>query len=495
MPIVTVVGAASAVLAVSLDGTTNLQLAQQFAAVVNGAAAGGTLFATNLGGSVPPVPRGDLGEAVVLSAGSIETLPAGYATATDVAAGPTTISASADTSPISVLAGTGGLTFNAGPGHVSFVVGGGSNVFNGYVAPTGPTAPGPGPSGSTDNLVSTGDGYDTISTGTANTDVLTGAGASVVTLGDGFNHVVSYGRDLIRGGQDHSFPGFSDASDVLLAGDGATVIGGSQPLTVRASAGGATPGGGGLLVTLGSGGGTIEGGHGSTLNLAGNAIANPGGNDTVNVGGATATVSGFDSSAFTSDGLLVNGPTAGGSLQFTGGNGTATVAGAKVAVTITGGQADDVTFTGHADGNMFAVFDGFQGNIARLDSSAGTGSNRFVSGIILRGTSAPAVQPANTILGGTGADLFVIRDAASSLTGGVGGTNTFDFRASLTGGLVDTISDFKDADRLAISGYTANGSAVLASTTVAGGSTTIILSDQTRIILQNYTGLTQGNFS
>ncbi len=497
MPSVTVFGADNTVLTVLLDASANLQVAQQFAAAINGAAASGTLRAANLdsGTAVFPVPPGDLGEGVVLHAGSSVALPTCYTVATDVADGPTTISAGAGTAPISVLASTGGLTFNAGPAQVTFLAGGGANVFNGTVSPTGPSAPPPGPSGSSDTVIHTGDGNDTISTGTANSDVFAGLGANVITLGDGLNHVTSLGRDLITGGQDHPEPGFFDASVISLEGDGATVIGGSQPLEVLAFYGGDSPGGSGLLVTLGSGGGTISGGYDSTYNLAGRVLALPGGNDTVNVGGATATVSGSNSPIVSGDGLLVRGPTAGGSLQFNPGNGTATVAGADVAVTITGGQADDVTFTGAASGNMFVVFDGFEGNIARLDASASTGDNTFVTGAILRGPYAPPVQNPGTVLGGTGADLFVIRSAASSLTGGAGGANTYDFRASLTGGLTDVISDFKSSDRLAISGYATNGSAVLSSATVAGGSTTITLSDQTRIVLQNFTGLGAANFS
>ena len=89
----------------------------------------------------------------------------------------------------------------------------------------------------------------------------------------------------------------------------------------------------------------------------------------------------------------------------------------------------------------------------------------------------------------------MIGSAASSLTGGAVGANTDQFQASLTGGLTDTVSDFKPADRLAISGYATNGSAVLADATVSGGSTTITLSDHTRIVLQNFTSLTPGSFS
>ncbi len=497
MPSVTIVGANNTVLTVSLDGTTNLALAQQFAAVVNTASANATLRAVTLDGDVAPspVPSGELGEGIVLHAGSSVALPTCYTFATDVADGPTTISAGSGDAPLTVLAGVGGLTFNAGPAQVTFLAGGGANVFNGYVSPTGPSAPSPGPSGSSDTVIYAGGGNDTISTGTANSDVFAGGGANIVTLGSGLNHVTSFGRDLILGGEDHPEPGFFDASDINLQGDGTTVIGGSQPLDVGAAYGGATPGGGGLSITLGSGGGTISGGHDSTYNLAGTAFVIGGGNDTVNVATAAATVQAEATAAGTAGPTFVNGPTGAGTLEFIGGSGGSTVAGAAVAVTVAGAYGGDVTFTGAAGGNQLRVYNGFDGNAAVLDASAATGANTFVTGTFITGAFAPYVQPPSTILGGTGADLFVIGSAAASLTGGAVGANTFEFQASLTGGLTDTISDFKAADRLSISGYAANGSAVLADATVSGGSTTITLSDQTRIVLQNFTSLTPGSFS
>ena len=482
MPAVTVTGANNAVLTVSLDGTTNFALAQQFATLVNNAAASGILSASVLTATgVAPVPAGFLGEAQVTSSLSNLAWPGVDSVMLDVAAGATTISAQAVATPVSLLAGSGGVTFNAGPGLTTLIAGGGSNTFNGYVAPGGITTL-PGAGSSTLNMVATGAGNDTITTGTGNFDIDPGAGSNVVVLGTGINYVNSLGQDLIMGGPAHTTAGVPDASTIYLSGTGATVVGGTGLLDILASNGITSPGGGMDSITLGSGGGTITGIAHSTLNLAGIASVAAGGSDTISVGAATATVQG-DTTAGGAGPTLVNGPTGTGSLMFIGGTAGSTVAGGAVAVTVAGALGGSVTFTGAASGNLFMV-SGAAGSASLIDASAATGASTFVTG-----------SAAATVLGGSGADLFMIGGAASSLTGGAGGVNTFEFQATATGGATDVITDFKATDKLSISGYTLNGAAVLPGASVAGGSTTITLSDQTKIVLQNFATLTGGNFS
>ena len=386
---VTVFGANHAVLTVSMDGTTNLQLAQQFATLVNNAAAAGTLAASVLSdvAAVLPVPTGFLGEAEIDAPSLNLAWPAGENAIVDVATGPTTISAALVTAPISILSASGGTTFFAGASQTMFIAGGGNNSFTGFNAPAGLTTL-PGTGSSTLNMVATGGGNDTISTGTGNFDVDPGTGRNVVTLGTGTNYVNSLGQDLITGGAAHTTAGAPDIGTIYLSGTGATVQGGTGALAILASNGITSPGGGLDVVTLGSGGGSITGVLNSTFNLAGNASVTGAGNDTINMGSASATV-----------------------------------------------------------------------------------------------------------LGGIGSNLFVIGSVASSLTGGAAGANTYEFQVTATGGATDVIGDFKAADRLSISGYTLNGSAVLANASVSGGSTTITLSDQTKIVLQNFASLTGGNFS
>ena len=488
MSSLTVTGANNAVLTVSLDGTTNFQLAQQFAALVNAAAAG-TLSASILSDAagIAPVPPGFLGEAEVTAPLSNLAWPLGDAAMLDVAAGATTISAALVTAPVSILAASGGTTFDAGAGQTTFIAGGGNNAYNGYVAPGGTTTL-PGAGSATLDMVATGSGNDTITTGTGNFDIDPGTGRNVVVLGTGINYVNSLGQDLIMGGPAHQTAGVPDASTIYLSGTGATVVGGSGLLDIAASNGITSPGGGLDTITLGSGGGSIAGVVHSTFNLAGTASVTAGGSDTINVGGATATVR-ADTAAGGAGPTLVNGPTGAGSLMFVGGTAGSTITGGAVAVTVAGALGGSVTFTGAASGNMFMVSSGTGANAATLDATAATGANTFVTG------SGPAAQPASTVLGGSGADLFMIGSAASSLTGGAGGANTYEFVATSTGGATDVIADFKATDKLSISGYTLNGASVLPGASVSGGTTTITLSDQTKIVLQNFATLTGGNFT
>ncbi|MGI3779121.1 MAG: hypothetical protein ACRYGC_17665, partial [Janthinobacterium lividum] len=147
--------------------------------------------------------------------------------------------------------------------------------------------------------------------------------------------------------------------------------------------------------------------------------------------------------------------------------------------TLFGADGGTMTLSG-SGANLVGV-----GTGARVDAGMATGSNVFFGG-----------SAANTVLGGTGADVFVLGKGATSLTGGTGAANVFDFVASATGGATDVISDFKATDKLSLSGYTANTAAdVLKAATVSGGSTTVTLSDQTKIVFQNYAQLNSGNFS
>ena len=447
MTAVTVTGANNQILTVQMNGVTNFTVAQQFASIINQAAGAGTLTAFNVTSTsvAPAVPMGNTSEAVILSASAQVAMPAGYTFLTDVATTPTTISGATATAGFEgVLSGTGGVTFNAGTTAGIFAAGGGANVFNGT---TGSFS------------VYTGDGNDTITTGAGSDFVDAGTGANVITLGAGMSYVSSTSNDLITGG--------SGLSTVGASGHGATINGGTGAILINST-------GAADIVTLGAGGGSVFGGTNSTYNLVGNAmVIGDDGSNTVNAGGATAYVSAG------SGNVLVHGGS--GALTFLGGAGNSTVTGGSAPVTLFGANGGSVTFTGTAAGNMLTVIDS-----GKIDASGSTGGSDTLFGGL----------GANTILGGTGGDLFVVRSGVSSLTGGANGVNTYDFVASNTGGATDVISDFKSADKISVSGYTANTpGAVLQTATVSGGSTTITLSDQTKIVFQNYTNLGAGNFS
>jgi len=453
MASVTVTGANNHILTVQLNGVTNFTVAQQFAAIINDAAAGSTLTAYDAGpgAAAPALAHSNLGEAVVLTAQPDVHMPDGYIFLTDVAATATTVTG-ASNGFNGVLSGTQGVTLDAGTANGLFVAGGGANTFNGAA-----TAGANGGVGS--YFVATGDGRDTINAGVGNDTVDAGAGANVVNLGSGASVVLSESNDQINAG--------SGTALVFLEGSHATVAGSTGSLMVAAS-------GAYEQVSLGAGGGTIFGGTQSTYNLAGSAaVIGSDGVNTINVNQAAATV-------FAGTGNdMVFGPTGSGALTFIGGAGSSTVVGGSAAVTLFGADGGTTTLTG-TGANLVGV-----GTGAKVDASMATGSNVFFGG-----------GAASTILGGSGADVFVVGAGATSLTGGAGAANMFDFVASVTAGATDVISDFKASDRLAISGYKAGAAAdVLRSATVSGGSTTVTLSDQTKIVFQNYTNLNAGNFS
>lgn len=476
MTTVTVTGADNTVLTVQMNGVTNYQVAQQFAAVINGAAGSGTLSAFNVasGTSFPPVPAGNVGEAVILSASSPVTIPGGYSFLTDVASTATTVTGGASVAD-SILAGTGGVTFNAGAASGLFVAGGGANVFNGLSV-----AGANGGMGS--YAVTTGNGNDTINTGVGNDTVDAGAGANVINLGAGASVVTSIGADSITGG--------SGAGTVTLKGTGATVQSGTGALTVNDQ-------GSGNFVTIGSfveaqrvpnSNSTIFGGTNGTYSLQGTtntSVVGGGGSNTIDLADSTATVyagSGNDTvQIFGTSPELGHPSTDLSQLTFVGSAGHSLVIGNYIPVTLTGADGGSVQFSDQFGGSLLSV-----GTGAEIDARGSQGGDTFFGG-----------SGANTILGGLGADTFVLGSGATSITGESATVGKlYDFIASNTGGATDVITDFKVSDKIGVSGYTANAAADLLKTaTVSGGSTTITLSDQTKITLQNYTTLTSGNFS
>ena len=132
MSTVTVTGANNTILTVQLNGITNFQVAQQFAAIINSAATAGTLSAYNVadGAGAPALPSGDISEAVVLGAQPPVAIPNGTIFLTDIASAPTTVTGAASGFN-GVLSGLGGVTLDAGTANGIFVAGGGANTFNG----------------------------------------------------------------------------------------------------------------------------------------------------------------------------------------------------------------------------------------------------------------------------------------------------------------------------------------------------------------------------
>jgi Ca2+-binding RTX toxin-like protein len=108
-----------------------------------------------------------------------------------------------------------------------------------------------------------------------------------------------------------------------------------------------------------------------------------------------------------------------------------------------------------------------------LNASGTSGGDELAGGTDASG--------ADLIVGGSGNDTMFAGAGADYFAGG-GGANTFSFVASLTHGGADVIADFTANDQVFLVGYGAGeAAAVLGAAVSSGSSTTITLSDNTRI--------------
>ncbi len=212
MAVVTVVGASGTHVAVSINGAAALSLAKTYAAVVNGEASSGTLFAQNVspGFTSATVPSGSVGEAVINSAGFYSI--SGFSNITDAAQGPVALVEAGVASSVSILAGTGGTILVGGSGGGEFVAGGGNNLFTSL------------PTNSGNYTLAFGNGSDTIFALSGNDVITNGTGHSSMLLGSGNNLVTSNGSDTILAG--------TGRDTITLNGSGSTVLGSTTGLLV-----------------------------------------------------------------------------------------------------------------------------------------------------------------------------------------------------------------------------------------------------------------------
>ncbi len=437
MAVVTVTGASGAVLPVTVNGAAAFSLAQFYAASINGLAATGKLFGSNLAaGSTPaPVPGGQTGEGVISAAGTYN-FPDGYSYVTNAAAAPVTISEGLTSSSTSVLASTGGTTLFGGAGGGLFIAGGGSNLFDG--------------AGAGNYSIATGNGNDSIYGGAGNDLIQDGTGLNQVATGSGNDTVFSQGTDQVSVG--------SGSNIVALTGSGSTVFGGSGALLLVDA--------GKNNVFFGSSGSTLlfDGSSGSYY-LAGNSTVIGGSSDTIAASGNTTVFGGVNTSAFE------NGT---GSLAFIArSNASATVGGGGQAASVFGATGADITYLS-ASGVSYLMAN--TGN-ETLDGGLSTGSLALFGG----GGNA-------SLTGGSGADTLAAGSGNNTLAGGNGSANLFMFSNGKAGGNA-TISDFGSAagNLVGLFGYGANevqSALASASSTNTGGSI-IKLSDNTTITFSN----------
>jgi hypothetical protein len=195
---------------------------------------------------------------------------------------------------------------------------------------------------------------------------------------------------------------------------------------------------------------------------------------------------------------------------FTGGAGAATVIGGQGALTATLGSGGGEMFGGTGAANTLSVATGSTGNAALVGTGsgdvltdAGKGEDFLVAGAgaeTLNASKSTGVldaffggSGADYMIGGAGQSYFVAGSGNETLTGG-SGLSEFVFIPGSTS-RVDTITNFNSGDIIALFGYGGSGAGVNAvhNASVANGSTTLTLSDNTQIILQGFTSLSQGN--
>jgi Ca2+-binding RTX toxin-like protein len=146
--------------------------------------------------------------------------------------------------------------------------------------------------------------------------------------------------------------------------------------------------------------------------------------------------------------------------------------------TTKGGEGNSIEYINTTTGGLFHEAGG--GN-ETIDASLSRGPVTLFGGSL----DSPHNQ---LLIGGAGNDIITAGTSAETLVGG-GGANQFFFTKGEGGpGSVNVISDFSAIDVAYLADYGPNeAAAALAGATTAGGSTTITLSDNTKI---TFTGVT-----
>ena len=284
-----------------------------------------------------------------------------------------------------------------------------------------------------------GGGSFTFTTGTGNDIIVAQSGFNTVNAGGGTNAIFTGNAlDVIN----------SQGNDVING------VGGRAGLTDTVNGGGA-----GTTTFIGEGAKNLvyNGGAGSTTILGGS------GSDTINLA---------------SGGDLVQGGSAGNNQISTGFTGNSVI--------FAGGNGDVLTANGMGTNVLVAA-----GGNETLTGAGATGSNIFYTG-----------SGRDLITGGSGNDTIFAGSGSSTIDGGAG-ADLIAISASRAGGTV-ILNGFRpgtDNDRITLQGYGSNEVANDLSRAVVTqpsgstvGSTTITLSDNTRITFNGVTNLNSSNF-
>jgi phospholipase/lecithinase/hemolysin len=258
-----------------------------------------------------------------------------------------------------------------------------------------------------------------------------------------------------------TYAAVSGAETVYAGTGGSLLFGGGASLDIFGAAGAST-------IIGGTGGNTVAGGGGNQLIFASSGLSYTGG------AGAATVIGG--------SGPLNANLGAGGGLAFGSPNGGNTLTtGSGSAILVGGGSGDELSATGAGNDTLIAA-----GGAETLNGTAGSGSNVFFGG-----------SGADCIVGGTGGTVILAGSGNETLTGG-SASNAYLFTAIAGTTRTDLITNFNPAtSAIGLFGYgsePAADAAALASATVAGGSTTVTLTDGTHIVFAGAPTLHSYNF-
>jgi hypothetical protein len=432
----------------TFSNTFNNALAKSIADALANAANQGDLFIQTVTGSVsaPVNTSGKIGELVVIpgSDGSV-TVPSGanYSFVVDDSAGPDTIFGSTS---LSIMGGAGIHT-----------------IIDPAVITLSDNAIG--------NITLTNSG-DTIAAGN---------GAATVNA--------TADNEVVLGGAGALFANLSGPNGTLVGGAGAVfaTVSGSSSEIVGSPAFGA----GGLVASVSGTSDTILAGSGSAaVTLSSSAskglvvgtsaalsVLDNGTSDTIEAGGGFSTIT-APGGGFVRGGsgpLIFIGGT--GPSTIVGSSGTSTVFGSTALTSIIGGAGGAFTYVNTTSGGL-----GYQAGSGSetVDASLSKGSVTLGGGADSTGQSL--------LMGGAGNDFINAGKGPESLLGG-GGSNIFGFFSANGGPAVnDVIGDLSAVDTVFLVGYGPNAAVnAIAGATTAGGSTTITLSDNTKITFSGVT--------
>lgn len=391
--------------------------------------------------------------------------------------------------------GTGSLLFAGGnSGNATVTGASGAATLYGGTGGNNVLAAGNGKS-----VVFTG-GNDMIWGGSGSDSIVGGGGASTVAAGIGDATVFAFsGAMLVYGG----------AGSLVFAGGGnggSTVMGGSGASTLFGGTGGNN------VLSAGSGHATlVGGGAGDVLyggGLSGSVIFAGAGNETL-----VGSSAGNDTLVAGSGNDMVFA--GGGNDMIWGGSGAVSVVGGSGMSTVAAGTGDTTVFAGSGAMLVYGgvgslVFAG--GGNASSTVVGGSGASTLFGGtggknllfagsgqsILVGGGSGDALVAGggnDVMFAGSGADSLVAGTGSAQMVAG-GGADLFMFINGQAGGN-DVVWNFSQGtDRVMLSNYAPDVVAtVLSSAVSSGGSTTIMLPDNTRITFGGIAHLTAGDFA